>query len=292
MNDLPDDLASARHEIGELLDRQRFHMAERRLAEVLPNFPDSLELRYFQAIVEWVADHDARAVEILEEVLADEPTYYDARYLLAKVKLDQDEYRQAEEILLGLLADYPESPSLYATYAEVMLRTMHFEKAEALAGEALKRDPDHEGAMNVHVLCGFVNSSNDEQRERLQRLLQEHPDQMQTTIRLVQHLIEQGRHEEAYQLSRELVLADPANESLVELASELRRANHWSMRPLWPLQRFGWAGSIGIWFAAVVLFRSGVLDDTPTLATVLVTVLLIYVVYSWVWPPLLKRLLR
>ncbi|MEM1260842.1 MAG: tetratricopeptide repeat protein [Pseudomonadota bacterium] len=292
MSDNPDNLATARHEIGELLDRQRWAMAERRLAEVLPNYPDNLELRYFQAIVDWVADRDRRAVEILEGVLVDEPTYYDARYLLARVKLGQDEYRQAEEMLLGLLADYPESAALYATYAEVMLRTMHFEKAEALAAEALKRDPDHEGAMNVHVLCGFVNSSNDEQRERLQRLLQEHPDQMQTTIRLVQHLIEQGRHEEAFQLSRELVLADPANGSLVELASELRRANHWSMKPLWPMQRFGWAGSIGIWFGAVLLFRSGVLDGTPTLANYLVGALLIYVVYSWVWPPLLRRILR
>ena len=292
MSHEPDDHAVAVQQIGELLDRHRYPHAQQRLSEVLPQFPDSLLLRHYQAFLDWVQGSSDDAVAGLEAVLADAPDWYDARLLLARVRLDQDQYPEAEQVLLALLHDHPEDAQLYATYAEVMMRTMNFDKAERLAAEALRREPNDEQAMNVHVLSGFINSTSEEQRARLQQLLREHPDQAQTTIRLIQHLLEQGRHREAYELSRELVVADPSNETLVEATMELRRVNHWSMKPLWPLQRFGWAGSIAIWFGAVLLFRSGVLDEQPALAGIAAGVFLTYVVYSWVWPSILKRLLR
>jgi hypothetical protein len=107
-------------------------------------------------------------------------------------------------------------------------------------------------------------------------------------------LIDHGKHREAYELTRELVLLDPANEHLAGLAHDLRRTSHWSMLPLWPMQKWGWAGSIGIWVLVLVILRSGVLDVTPLAGHegAVTVVVLVYVAYSWIWPPLLGKLLR
>jgi hypothetical protein len=86
----------------------------------------------------------------------------------------------------------------------------------------------------------------------------------------------------------------PADTNVVALAASLRRNTHWSLLPLWPMQKWGWGGSIGLWLLAVMLFRSQVLSQTPLAGHegTLATIFLVYVVYSWVWPPLLGRLQR
>ncbi len=293
MNNVSNDHDTALAQLAALVDRRRYAAARDILGKVLPNYPDSPALLQYAAWIDWFEDKVEEALATVERILEIEPGSYSARFLLARIRAEQDQYAEAESVLIELLKEYPEEPALYAFYARIMLQTFHVGKAEKLANEALRRAPDHQDALNVHVLCGFIASPGNEQRERLQKLLREHPDQLDTTLRLVQLLVDQGKHREAYQLSRELVRHSPDNEGLVEMANELRRASHWSLVPLWPIQKWGWAASIGIWLAVVVLLRSEILVDTPFegYQAPIALVFLVYVVYSWVWPPLLKRLL-
>lgn len=293
MSESANDHDAALAQLGALLDRRRFGAAREVLTKVLPTYPDSPSLLQYAAWVDWMEDRLDEALTTVHRILEIEPDSYSARFLLARIRTEQENYAEAEAVLLALLKDFPEEPSLYAFYARVMLQTFNVEKAERLAAEALRRDPDHEEALNVHVLCGFIGSPGHQQRERLRKLLQEHPDQTESTIRLVQLLIDQGKTREAYELSRELARLNPENEAIVEMATSLRRSSHWSLLPLWPMQKWGWAGSIGIWLVVVVLLRSDILVDTPLEAYqgTIALIFLGYVVYSWVWPPMLKRLL-
>lgn len=287
------DLGTALAQLGALLDRRRLPAARELLSRTLPKYPDNPALLQYSAWVDWMEDRLDEAVATIGRILESDPHSYDARFLLSRIRTEQDRHAEAEALVLDLLKDHPEEPALYAHYAHIMLETFNVEKAERLAAEALRRNPEHADALNMHVLCGFIAHGGQEQRERLQKLLQEHPDQADSVIRLVQMLIEQGKTREAYALARELVRQYPENEGIVKMAAALQRSSHWSLLPLWPMQKWGWAGSIGIWLAVIVLLRTDVLDGTPLQAWqgTIAIVFLAYVVYSWVWPPLLRRLL-
>jgi len=114
---------------------------------------------------------------------------------------------------------------------------------------------------------------------------------MRTLLYLVIALEERGDLKGAERVARELVLADPSNEHLVELAHALRIKSHWSMLPMWPMLKFGWGGSIGIWLISIFTLRV-VAQRYPELSAPLTVIFLIYVVYSWTWPSILKRLVR
>ncbi|MDX1498830.1 MAG: tetratricopeptide repeat protein [Woeseiaceae bacterium] len=288
------DYEAAVAQLGALLDRRRLAAARDVLGKALPQFPDDVVLLQYAAWIDWMEDRLDAARDTVGKILEIEPGSFDARFLLARIHAEEERYDEAEQVLIELLREFPEAAELYAHYARVMLATFNIDKAERLAAEALKRDPDNESALHVHTLCGFVRSSGAEQLERVHKQLERYPDQMQTTLTVIQLLMGRGRNREAYDLARELVALQPDNEHLVELAQELRYASHWSLLPLWPMQKWGWGGSIAIWIAVVALFRSGVLEGTALepYTGVLVAVVIGYVIYSWIWPPILRRLLK
>lgn len=288
------ELESALAELQALLERQRLPAARKVLATALPKFPDSPALLEYSACIDWMEDRLDPAAATVGQVLALEPESRSARLLLCRIRMEQERYAEAEELVIDLLRNDPDDPDLYARYAQIMVRTFNVEKAERLAAEALRRDPEHEEALNLHVLCGFIAHPDKEQRARLRQLLEEHPDQTATAIRLVQRLVVEGKTRQAYGLAGELVRRHPDNDAIVEMAAALRHQSHWSMLPLWPMQKWGWAASIGIWLVVVVLIRTDILADTPLAGWQggLALAFIAYVVYSWAWPPLLRRLLR
>lgn len=294
MNAASLDHDAAVAELSALLDRNRLAAARGVLANALPAFPESPQLLQYAAWVEWLEGDREAALTHVNDALTIDPHAYGSRNLLARIHIEAGRYAEAESTILELLADYPEEPALLALYSRLMLLTFHLEKAEQLAAEALRIDPESEEALNAHVLCGFVLSPGEEQKQRLQKLLTEHPDQLETTLRLVQLLIDEGKNRQAYELSRTLVQIYPDDDGIVEMAVSLKRASHWSLLPLLPMQKWGWAGSIGVWFAVVLLLGSGVLDNTPlgphqnTIALIFIA----WVIYSWVWPPILKSVVK
>ena len=284
--------AAAIEQLGALVERQRIDAARALLANVLPSYPDSLHILYYAAWTEFLDDQEDAAKQIIGRMLELEPEHYGARYLLVRIHEHLHEFPQAELVVTALLREYPEEVELYAVYARIMLATNQFERAGRLADEALRRDPDNESALNTAVLTTFINSPGEQTREQLAKLVAEHPEQMQTTLRVVQLLIAEGRHDEAYALTRELVQMDPSNQALVQLATDLKVSSHWSMKPMWPMRKWGWGGSIAIWLIVVALVRIPVLESVglQDFTGPIVAVFLVYVVYSWVWPWLFKRI--
>jgi hypothetical protein len=170
-----------------------------------------------------------------------------------------------------------------------MLRTLHLEKAEQLAREGLRYDPEDRDCLLAAALCATARQPS-RANDGLTKLLSAHPESLSTVHALVVALLNSGRVDEAHRVAQGALRADPANEHLVSLVRELRLQNHWSLKPLWPLQKWGWGASVALWAGGIVVVR--VLEKAaPQAVLPFVIVWLSYAVYSWVWPPLARKVL-
>ena len=55
-------------------------------------------------------------------------------------------------------ATIPESADLYGRYSRLMLRTLHLDKAEQLAREGLRYDPENDECLLASALCETARS--------------------------------------------------------------------------------------------------------------------------------------
>lgn len=275
--------------IHELLDRNRFTQAQRLLTEALAHFPDDESLLYFAAYLALQSNDAQGAKTHLEQLLRHNPASYQGRNLMAAVCEELGQFAESEALYLGVLADYPEDAGTIADYALLMLRTLHVEKAGKLAAEALRRAPDHPRAIQVATLASIAQGDHHERDRRMSELLSQHPEMLATASTLVQVLLREGRYPEALEVARELLRARPHDEQIVEMVINIRMLSHWSMVPMRPFARFGWAASIALWFAAVITFQ--LLPESPA-TTALLVALLCFVAYSWIWPWSLGKILR
>jgi tetratricopeptide (TPR) repeat protein len=277
-------------QIGELLDRQRTTLARTLLKEALQADPENVDLLYESARADSLDDDNAGARRTIEHIISIEPTHLAARWMLVNLLVDDDDLVEAERVALELLREYPRSADLYATYARVMLRALKLQKARDLCGEALRLSPDNESALRMMALCNLIERPNDPQNPSLRKLLAQRPDDQHTLALVVTALAHAGQTREALRGAKELLRLQPNSKHLVDNVRELTYGNHWSMVPLRPLQRYGWGASIGIWIGGILVVQM-LGRSKPELANALSWFIFGYAVYSWVWPPVLRRLL-
>jgi len=271
------------------IERRRLEDARRILGQGLKEFPQDPDLLFHSAQVEWLADRNKEAEATARQVLVIDPTHAPARQLLASLLMASGEFADAELLLISLLRDYPESADLYGRYSRLMLRTLHLDKAEQLAREGLRYSPENDECLMAAALCETARSGA-RPNEGLAKLLQAHPESLSSVHALVVALVDAGRISEAHRIARSALRGDPANLHLVSLVRELHIQNHWSMKPLWPLQKWGWGASAAMWLGGIVVIR-GLSQSAPELATPVAFLWLGYCIYSWVWPPLIRRIL-
>jgi hypothetical protein len=152
----------------------------------------------------------------------------------------------------------------------------------------MKYDPDELNCMYVRLLCDFIDKRKNSETHSLQQLLARYPDAMQTMVSLVLVLVKRGRFRAALQVSQELLRAEPHNKDVLDIVLDLKAAAHWTMLPLWPLQRWGYVASFIIWLGGIVVFSIVVRYDEEAGGS-LILALIVYVIYSWVWPPIVRR---
>src|SRR4029453_11406358 len=86
------------------------------------------------------------------------PFHPPARQLLASILAEKGEFADAELLLISLLRDFPESADLYGRYSGLILRTLHLDKAEQLAREGLRYDPENDECLMAAALCETARS--------------------------------------------------------------------------------------------------------------------------------------
>lgn len=289
MNDQPTSAAVYSEQAFYFIERRRLRDAQRILKDGLTQYPQDPDLLFHSAQVEWLNDDNASAENTVRQSLVVDPEHVPARQLLAALLIEKHEYADAELLLIGLLKDYPEHADLYGRYSRLMLRTLHLEKAEQLAREGLRYDPENAECLLAIALCETARSGA-RPNAALTRLLGAHPESLSTVHALVIALVESGRIDEAHRIAQGAMRADPANENLVGLVRELRIQNHWTMKPLWPLQKWGWGASAAMWVGGMLISSALQRAHSPA-AVPFACFWLAYAVYSWVWPPILRRIL-
>lgn len=276
---------------AKLIERRRYDHAATVLGEALAQYPDDSDLLYEAARLDYLQDRNAAALAAVLALLARDPAHFPARFLLYGLYEETGQLAQAELVLLDLLKEYPEASLLYARYAMLMYRTLHLAKAQALAREALRLDPDSELALTACLMGDMIEGRRDAQLASLAELIRKHPENAQTAHMLITHLVQRGQYRAAKRIAVELLRAQPDSRPILTLVVELEALSHWSMLPLWPLNRWGWAASIAFYFITLV-FLSVLRQQAPQASGAATTALLAFVVYSWVYPPLLKRWLK
>lgn len=283
--ELPQDTA---RQVSALIERRRLDMAREVVAQGLRRHPNHPDLLCQAARVELLDDDRSEALEHLTTLLAFQPKHEGGRYLLFHVEMSSGQLPEAEELVLGLLRDFPQDADYYAAYARLMLRGMDFKKAGKLADEALRLGPHNPDALSVKVLCDLIQGRKGQDSQALVQLLVHRPDDAHTLRMVILALVHDHREREALRLAQELLRAYPRDRSMLDLVLALKQDTHWSLMPLWPMRRWGWAGSVGLWVGMLVV--SQILGRVaPAYRGAFSMAWIVLVIYSWAWPPLLKR---
>jgi tetratricopeptide (TPR) repeat protein len=283
----PDDVV---RQVEALLQRRRTDLARSLLKRALANHPEHTALLLQSAWADYLDDNYDEALRLVRQVLLAEPTHAGARLLYFELLVEKEQHAEAERVIIELLREYPEDADYYGRYANLMLRSLNLTKALQLAREGLRQDPENVECLSAQATCEFIDDPH-AASAGLQQLLVNHPQLIRTLVLVVVALDQRGDVRGARRVTQELVRAQPDNEHLVDLARQLKIKGHWSMLPLWPIQKWGWGASFGIWILAIVVSRA-LSKVNPAAAGVFIAVMLGYVAYSWVWPPLLRRLIK
>jgi tetratricopeptide (TPR) repeat protein len=161
-----------------LEERRRFADARALLAEVLPRHPAHPELLFHVAYIEYLTDNYAAAETAVQALLAMDPEHVGGRDVLQGIYAETKRPAEAEQVLIGLLRDYPEEPRFFARYSMLMLKNLQAEKAEKLAAEALRLDPDHHSAQLAMTTARLITGKADTAQHDLARLVKNHPESM------------------------------------------------------------------------------------------------------------------
>jgi predicted Zn-dependent protease len=282
------DLSAIEYEGHALVERRRFSQAEITVSSGLRQFPDSAELQYLAAYIDYACGRPKPALQGVKALLSQSPQHYGARVLYAHLLEGEKQLAEAERVWIELLREYPQSAECFAGYGELMLRTLNLGKARRLAQEGLRESPDHAGCLYLASMIDLIDNRSGSQSESLQRMLREHPEQVRSALALVATLTTKGNSRAALRVAQELLRQRPDSPQFLSLVRELKAQTHWSMLPLYPMQRWGWGGAIFVTVFGLVGLRVAE-RVSPGAYEPLVWIWLAYVIYSWTWPRLLRR---
>lgn len=278
-------------QVNALLQRRRIVQARAMLKSALASHPEHTNLLLQSAWTDYLDDCFEEALRTVQQVLISEPENENARVLYFQLLVEQEQNVEAERVIIELLREYPEEAAYYGRYADLMLCTLNLSKARRLAAEGLKYESENIECLSALSICDFIDGGSGQMSEALQQMLVRHPESTRTLLLVVVALQQRGDSQGAKRIAQELVRANPDNPALVDMAYQLKAATHWSMLPLWPIQRWGWAASFGIWIFVVVGTRA-ISAASKILGQAFLILALLYVVYSWIWPPVLRRIMK
>lgn len=277
--------------IRRLLEVERWSEADTLLMAALASRPDDPELHFLAArLADRTGDRERTQTHIARALAAD-PQHVGARLMAFYDQLEDQEFDRAEQTIVELIRELPDEPAVIAMYGELLLFTGHLDKARALLEEARRLDPEHRAARRLSALLFTIRGQRRQASAELQSLFAEDPESRRLSELLLVVLLDQDRYREAAGLAQELLRADPTNDQLVDMVVELRAATHWVALPAYPLRRWGWLASAGMWVGLVVVVGLRRSTDSPWTGWV-IGLYLLYAVYSWTHMPLLQRWLR
>lgn len=231
--------------------------------------------------------HDA-AREAITAGLASAPDDVDLLLALCDSHARSGDLEGAERAVLAALREEPGEAILLARYARLVAQGGQLEKATRLVEVAAELDPEEPYVSRTRALISHVAGDDRHAAAQAHALLETDPEDTFAHRMLGNVMIERGDVGGADRHLSSAAHLD-ADENTVRALREVRLHRHWALLPLWPFQRFG---AIPTWIGAIVIMKGLRLAGLETASLVFALTYLALCVYSWVVPPVLRRLLR
>jgi tetratricopeptide (TPR) repeat protein len=288
----PTPVENIEEQIYFLIERGRLEQAVTLAGTTLKEYPHNNRIYLTLAAVHIVKNELDDAKAIVEEILVSDPEFHYAKHLLASINRDLKNYFEAERLVIELLADNPGGPGYYVLYSKIMLETLHLDKAKKLADEALRLDPEDLSAMTNSLIVEIIRGDKDAYTRTLSEMVTLYPEALSVSKMILHILIEQKKLKEAHRLATELFQANPKDKKLLFTIKELRALTHPSMLILKPAIKYGWHASAILWFLFIVLAYILATFVSVTIALVWVAACFLYIIFSLISPPILKRIIN
>ncbi len=278
-------LAQARHWIS--IDRSEKALAA--LSDAGPAAADVPDTYLLQAVahLQLGRRHDAR--EAAERGLALDPGNPTLFQLLGVAHWERGDRPAAERAFLDGLSHAPENPHLLARYAMLVAEDGQIDKARRLAERAAARGPEDPFVARVRSLIAYLDGDDKTAQQIGAAALAGSPENAGLHALMGSYLLESGAIGRGTKHHLTSASIDPGDAGVRELGWQAKYLRHPLMRPLWFVDKFG-PGKI--WLAWLVVFFTLRSAGAEEVAAVLALAYLVFVVYSWVVPPILRRRYR
>ena len=219
--------------------------ARQLLATAAQSYPDNPQLLYLVAFIDYSEGKLDDAEKTVQHGVAAGPEHYGGRTLRAELHEARKQYAQAETVWIELLRDYPEEAESLcvlrrADVANAASRQGTAPDAGRIAPRAQPPAKCLYIAALIHIIQGRSSAT---ENEHLQRLLTEYPERLQSLLTLVVALNQRGDNRSALRVAQQLLTMRPDSPHFLNLVKELKLQTHWSLLPLYPMQRWGWGGA-------------------------------------------------
>lgn len=208
--------------------------------------------------------------------------------LLTRARARVGDHAGAERAVLRALSLSPEDVGLLCEYARLLIRVGQVDKAKQVLTQATQLAPESSDVASTRALLAYVAGDSRAATAASRDVLGRDPESALGRTLLAGASAERGDFRTAQRLYAGLA-AESADADLRESARVSRAYSRWWLLPLWPIERFGPVPVWLAWLAVVFGLNAAGLDRA---LIVMIPLYLVYVLYSWVAPPLVQRWAR
>jgi tetratricopeptide (TPR) repeat protein len=228
--------------------------------------------------------------EAARDGLEIEPGSPDLLYLLSLAETGRDRLGHAEAAVLAALAQAPDHPELLAHYADVLMRGGVLDKTRRVLDAAAESDPDSLHVLESRITLAYLRGRDGEARRLSEELLAIDVESVRGRQMLGVFAFNRGNVRSAARHYGEAVRSNPRNEGM---AAQARSVRAMARNPLWwPTLVLIPLGPAGSWVVAIGLALGLDAAGAPGAAGMVLLVWFALCIWSWVVPPILKRLQR
>jgi Flp pilus assembly protein TadD len=233
-------------------------------------------------------DRNEEAIDVLRNGLSHYGQSVPLLQLLGSALRAAGQLQEAESVYLQGLSLNPNEPDLLLGYAIVCLAAGQTEKASALVERAASFAPESAAVSSARAQVAFAQGRHKDMRRHSQEALSVDPEDPGAQALHGTASMLTGDARSGYRSLASAAANNPADGDLRGAAREAKLINHPLLRPLRPFQRFN---PLVVWMGAIVIIYGLRYVGFGVLATVAAIGWFAFCIYSWVAPPLVRRLI-
>jgi Flp pilus assembly protein TadD len=234
-------------------------------------------------------DRNPEAIAVLRDGLRRYGPNVPMFHILGSTLRSVGQLTDAETAYLNGLSLDPNDPDLLIGYAMVCLAAGQTEKASALVERAASHAPESAAVSAARAQIAFAQGRHKDMRKHSEEALSQDPEDPGARALHGTASLFTGDSTTGYRSLASAAASNPSDHDLREAARAAKLINHPLLRPLRPFQRFN---PLVVWVGAVAVIYGLRLLGLGPLAFVAAIGWFGFCVYSWVAPPLVRRMIN